>query len=585
MVYCPPDYPRPQFVRKDWKNLNGIWNFAFDDTGRGLQERWYEKKIGAGRITVPFTYETEKSGIGDQTPHCVVWYQRTLNFRSGESADKKEILRFEGCDYRTSLWVNGKFAGNHEGGYTRFSFDISDLLAEGENTLTVRVEDSLDKGQPRGKQSWTGKPFGCWYVQTTGIWKTVWLEPVPKDSLCAVKMTPDIGAGTLRADYTIDSPDCGSLELEAEISLEGNPVVRMKTSVSTCQGTLSIRIADGPQDIRLWTPESPNLYDIHFTLYRGGAKLDEVSSYFGMREVSIDGGNVLLNGQKLYQRLVLDQGYWPDTRLTPPDAEALKLDVERAKALGFNGARKHQKIEDERWLYWCDVKGLLVWSEAPAFYRLDDDSMESFTKQWMQMVKQNYNHPCVITWVPFNESWGLQNVKNDRGTQAFCEGICWLTKAFDPKRPVISNDGWEHTVSDILTLHDYHGDAKALREIYCGRKDEILHGEIYYNLRSAYAKGYGYSGQPVILSEIGGLAIAGPHKGWGYGREETDEEAFLAHYAQIIAAVRAIPYVSGYCYTQLTDVQQDVNGLMDENRVFKADPKVIRKVNEQTPAY
>lgn len=582
------DYPRPQFVRENWKNLNGPWNFAFDDADEGRANRWYAAALQGRRILVPFTYETPRSGIGDETPHPIVWYQRDLTLRQTDLEAKRAILHFEGSDYRTAVWVNGSFVGEHEGGYTRFSFDITAFVAEGENTVTVRAEDFPDEAQPRGKQRWAEKSYSCWYVQTTGIWKTVWMESVPEISLRRIKMTPDAGEKKLSVEYAVEASRIENLELEVAASLHGQQIARERCAAFRSVGSLVIDLdnaAAGEWGVRLWTPEAPVLYDVRFTLYAGSQAADTVRSYFGLRDIRIEGSNILLNGRRLYQRLVLDQGYWPETHLTPPDEDASVLDIERAKALGFNGVRKHQKIEDERWLYWCDVKGLLVWSEAPAAFRFDSGAVCAFTKQWMAMVEQNYNHPCVITWVPFNESWGISAVGHDPRQQAFTEAVYHLTKAMDPMRPVISNDGWEHTVSDILTLHDYHGDVEQFLNTYLSRKDELLAGDIFYNLKNAFARGFGYKGQPVILSECGGFALQNGKNGWGYGEKEQDQKAYAAHLEKLLGAIRALPYVCGYCYTQLTDVQQEINGLLDEQRSFKADCGRIRDANAQEPAY
>ncbi len=331
---------------------------------------------------------------------------------------------------------------------------------------------------------------------------------------------------------------------------------------------------------RLWSPDSPNLYDIELRLTENGKVLDEVRSYFAMREIRIDDGKILLNGAPLYQRLILDQGYWPDSHLTPPSEEKLIEDIDKVQALGYNGVRKHQKIEDERFLYWCDVKGLLVWSEAAATYQYGDAAVEMFTREWMDIVRQQYNHPCIITWVPFNESWGVERIATRRDQQHFTEAIYYLTKSIDPYRPVIVNDGWEHTISDILTLHDYEESGDVLKERYLACKDRILAGKAYPGRdRKAFAQGYGYRGQPVMISEFGGIAFNNDDSGWGYGNKVDGKEDFLRRFDRITTAIKELPYVCGYCYTQVTDVQQEINGLMDAQRNFKVDADKIRQIN------
>ncbi len=586
------DYPRPQFIRKEWTNLNGEWEFRMDDENRGEQEGWFNGFDQCRRIRVPFTYETEMSGIGEEEIHPCIWYQREITIEGAKKADHKVILHFEGSDFLTKVWVNGQLAGSHKGGYSRFSFDITDLSTEGANRICVKAEDFPEAEQPRGKQRWVKNSFGCWYVQTTGIWKTVWMEYVPTISLAAVKMTPDLPNKCLRVEYQVDAPDgplfsgAGGCNLGAEISFEGRLIARTITAVTKKSITVEIDLdrseEDEPWGIYTWSPERPQLYDICFLLFRGDELLDEVRSYFGMREIRIEGDHILLNGEPLYQRLILDQGYWERSHLTPPDEQALIEDIDKIHALGYNGVRKHQKTEDERFLYWCDAKGMLVWGEAPATYRFSDEAVSHFTGEWMDIVRQNYNHPCIITWVPFNESWGIPQIKTNRQQQHFTEGVYHLTKSIDRYRPVIVNDGWEHTISDIITLHDYEECGEVFKSRYIQYADRIMAGEVYHSrYRSAFANGYSYRGQPVIISEFGGIAFDGQPEGWGYGNTVAGEEEFLKRFDSITTAIKEIPYVCGYCYTQVTDVQQEINGLMDIRREFKVDPDKIKEINER----
>ena len=380
MVKCyRKDYPRPQFVRKEWINLNGQWEFAFDDRKKGCGEKWYEAFPGEhGQILVPFTYETEKSGIGDESEHPCVWYHRILTLDGGVPSGKRLLLHFEGSDFLTRVWVNGQCAGSHRGGYARFSFDVTELVLSGENHITVEVLDSMDVQQPRGKQRWMKENFACWYVQTTGIWKTVWAEFVPEIRLDSMKITPLFDSNALKLELTAAAlPECFGTELLAEVSIsfEGSPASFVSGAFLSDRLTLTADMSLSGKDemnyvwdMKTWSPGEPNLYDIDIRIRYRGEVVDEVGSYCAMREIRIDGPNILLNARPLYQRLILDQGYWKESHLTPPDEEALILDIDRIQALGYNGVRKHQKIEDERFLFWCDVKGLLVWSEAPAAY-------------------------------------------------------------------------------------------------------------------------------------------------------------------------------------------------------------------------
>ena len=569
------NYPRPQFVRGSWENLNGEWDFAFDNKNRGETEKWFDTFPLDARITVPFTYETKASGIGEEIFHPVVWYSRML----GAAPDgKRAFLHFEGSDYVTKVWINGAFVGTHTGGYTRFSFDVTAYLDDDENMLVVRAKDSDDVQQPRGKQRWKKENFGCWYVQTTGIWKTVWLEYASDTRLESVKLTPSLDPPAVRAEWKTSVRETAApLVLTAAVSFEGRLVNECSVRVLETRGAFELRLdmfTAFEWGASLWSPEQPHLYDIQFTLTEGGQTQDVADSYFGLRTIRTVDGHVYLNDAPYYQRLILDQGYWPDSHLTPPSEAALVEDIDKIKAMGFNGARKHQKVEDELFYYWCDVKGLLVWSEMPSPYVFGDDMMDNFTREWMEIVKMHYNHPSIVTWTPVNESWGVPQVATNKQQQHFTEAVYYLTKAYDAMRPVIVNDGWEHTVSDILTLHDYEETGEAFFRRYTERKDEILDNLLPHNgSKRALAEGYGYAGQPIIISEYGGAAYSASAQGaaWGYGNGVADEEALLARIQSMTDAILRLPYACGFCYTQVTDVQQEVNGLLDERRAYKAD--------------
>ena len=584
------DYPRPQFVRKDWENLNGTWDFGFDDENVGEIEKWYENFKGELAIQVPFTFETKMSGIQDETRHDNIWYRRKIQVDASKLEDNNYILHFEGSDFVTKLWVNGQFAGSHKGGYTRFSFDITNLVHDGENVLVVKVEDSFDMQQPRGKQRWLDQVYLCWYIPTTGIWKTVWSEYVPKISLDSVKMTPNVSDFYLELEYNINAPENrlnGDLLVETVVSYKGELVNRTFTALTSNHVCAKIDMAKKndwsyERPMYVWKPNAPHLYDIEFRIVDGQKVLDEVGSYCAMREIRIDGNRVLLNGINLYQRLILDQGYWKDSHLTPPSEEALIEDIDKIMEMGYNGLRKHQKTEDERFLYWCDVKGMLVWCEAPSAYQFSDYAVTEFAKEWLEIVKQNYNHPCIITWTPINESWGMTEIQTRQDQQHFTEAIYYLTKSIDKYRPVIVNDGWMHTISDIITLHDYAAEGDMIRPRYAQYENELLNNEIYFNCsRPTFAGDYKYKGQPVIMSEFGGIAFNNDDSGWGYGGKVNSKEAFVKRFDGLVTAVKELDYMCGFCYTQVTDVQQEINGLMDIDRNFKIEPEVIREINER----
>ncbi|WHX48025.1 glycoside hydrolase family 2 TIM barrel-domain containing protein [Paenibacillus woosongensis] len=577
------DYPRPQFVRTDWVNLNGEWSFEFDDENMGERLGWPKQFGGDRQIIVPFTYETKASGIGQEEHHSNVWYHRALDIPA-EKTGKRVILHFQAVDYIARVWVNGEYVGQHQGGYSAFSFDITSYITYGEaNSLTVKVEDSMDAAQPRGKQRWEQNSFECFYVQTTGIWQSVWLEYVAPAYIENVKITPDVDAWKVRFEYQMNGDwPAGDMWLETIVSLKGEQVKKAGLAMDRAWLQLEVDLiheVNGPWKMSYWTPDHPNLYDVEFILYRGGEKIDHVYSYFGMRKISTKDGQVLLNNEPIYQRLVLDQGYWPESHLTPPSEEAIIQDIDAILEMGYNSVRKHMKVEDARFLYWCDVKGLLVWSEMAATFEFNDNAIQRFTNEWMEVVRQYYNHPCIVVWVPFNESWGIMQIAKDRKQQHFTEAIYHLTKAYDPYRLVISNDGWEHTVSDLITLHDYVESGEEFQQRYKD-KEKIVGNAIAFNKRKyAFADGYAYSGQPIIVSEFGGIAFKN-EAGWGYGHQESSEESFVARLKRIHQAIQNTDYIAGYCYTQITDVQQEMNGLLTESRKLKVPLDVIRQINQ-----
>ena len=589
-----PGYPRPQFVRPDWIDLCGSWAFAFDDEDRGLREDWAGRGLEAAvpaeqrlSIEVPFSYETQASGIGDTTHHPVVWYERQVSNDGEAPGEACEVdLIFEGSDYETTVWVNGQQAGTARGGYHRFSFPIGRLLVAGDNRITVRVSDRPDRDLARGKQRWMDESFGCWYEQTTGIWKPVWLDLRPAVALDHLRLETDQTRRELRlsvglVDELAVVPE--GLELGVAVHFEGQPIISGRQSLlpHTRQFQMTLPLdttATGDWGRRLWHPGHPALYDLELTLYGGdGEAIDVVGSYFACRDIDLRDGQFWINGSPVFQRLILDQGYWEETGLTPPDEAALVRDIEATLELGFNGLRKHQKVEDERFLYWCDVKGVLVWSEMAANYTFTPAGCRAFTEEWMAVVEQMRNHPSIVCWTPFNESWGVPNIYRETAQQDFTVAIVNLTRALDPTRPVISNDGWEHTDSDLITLHDYESSGEVLRQRYGdgGLARMLANEEPFNRSKMAFADGYSYQGQPIIMSEYGGIALARDEEGWGYGEKVSDDEAFLARYAAITRAVCELEGCVGFCYTQLTDVQQEVNGLMTMAREYKIAPERI----------
>jgi beta-galactosidase/beta-glucuronidase len=533
---------------------------------------------------VPFCYQSRLSGIGDTSFHDVVWYARAFE-HSPAGSEERLLLHFGAVDYRAMVWVNGLIVACHEGGHTPFSADVTEALRDGENVVVVRAEDpSRDVTIPRGKQYWREQPEGIFYTRTTGIWQTVWLEPVGSRRIEGLRLTPDVDAAALDVEVAVEGFEPG-LTLRVAVELAGERVLddRLGLRSALVERRLPLLTRGEPPTTpypglwarpALWSPEEPNLYDLRIELLdAGGEMLDAVESYFGMRKIGVRDGKVYLNDRPLYQRLVLDQGYFPDGLLTAPTDDDLRGDIELAKEMGFNGARKHQKVEDPRWLYWADRLGFLVWGEMANAYQYSPEYVRRITAEWQEAVRRDYNHPSIVAWVPMNESWGVPEVDTDPRQIEHLLAMYHLTRSLDGSRPVVSNDGWEHALTDLCAIHDYR-DADTLRRVYETVESAIAEPE----RRPVYAPGHGYRGEPVLVTEFGGIAFrsADPET-WGY-RVVSDAEELLERYGSLIAALLRSEVVQGFCYTQLTDVEQEINGLLTYDRRPKADLARIREI-------
>ena len=574
-------HPRPDRKRAAWQTLNGQWGFRFDEKDEGKKQRWFQKGDFPLAIEVPFAYESELSGVKDKKRCGVVWYNREFTVPD-TMAGKRVLLHFGAVDYFADVWLNGQYLGGHEGGYTPFTFDITDHAKIGETcVLTVRCEDSLDPAQPRGKQTWRQAPFACWYTPVTGIWQSVWLEGVGEYYPVDFRLTPNLTLGALEAEITLNRlPENGALRLTACFGEE--TVCRMETAAlgsRVVRATLPLSHDTSCSWLRLWSPEKPQLYDLTIETLAGGQVIDRVDTYFGMREITVEGDRIYLNNRELYQRMVLDQGYWPDGLLTAPDDEALKKDVEMTKAMGYNGARKHQKFEDPLYFYWADHLGLLVWSELPSAYSLCDREKRNLMRDLAQGIFRDYNHPSIIAWTPLNESWGAPHIRLNREDQLLAEALYALCHTLDDTRFVSGNDGWEEAKTDVVTVHDYTAWPEQMSRSY---QDPLEVLGVGVGDNPIQARGYDLAGKPMLLTEYGGIAMQKDAGGtnWGYNGMVSDADSFLRRFAAITRAIQKIPYIRGYCYTQLTDVFQEVNGLMDMRRVPKADVEKIRKINE-----
>ena len=569
-----PEYPRPAFVREDWMNLNGEWEFDFDDGNRGVVDAWFDRHDFARRIIVPFTFESRLSGIGDTSIHEVVWYR--TKFRLPEAYRGRRIkLNFGAVDYRATVWMNGEVVGEHRGGYTPFSCDVTESL-KAENVVVVRAEDRVSKDQPRGKQFWEEKPRGCHYTRATGIWQTVWVEPVSDFHFTHVYFHPDAGKSSVRAVVGL-SGHSDTCEIRARFSFDGAVSADVRLKPSGDDTSFETWIRDAP----LWSAEQPNLHNVLLELCEDGKVLDRVLAYFGMRTVSIDAGKVLLNNHPCPLKLVLDQGYYPDGVYTAPSDDAYRQDIELAKALGFNGVRKHQKVEDPRYYYWCDKLGLLVWGEMGNCFEFSDTSMANFASEWPHVVKANFNHPSIITWVPFNESWGIDGVQNQDRPQEFVGQIVAFTRELDPTRPVVDNSGWSHVDTDIVDLHDYDQDAGRIHTILSQISPTKPVVPAASHRGPTMADGFTYSGQPVVLSEYGGIALASDtgNGAWGYGDAAQNVDGLAARYRALTESILKNTFIAGYCYTQLYDVEQEVNGLLTYDRRPKVKVETIAEIN------
>ncbi len=580
-----PLHPRPRVQRDQWTNLNGQWQFAYDDADTGLSERWHEDAKRFDRqITVPFPPESEMSGINDKGFHPVLWYRRAFDAKA--PAGGRLLLHFGAVDYRARVWVNGDLVAVHEGGHTPFSADITASLKSGsEQVVVVRAEDQpTDITQPRGKQDWLPKPHAIWYDRTSGIWQTVWLEPVANTFIEDFQLTPDIVTGSVKVEATLNQAHRGSLDIELR-NKGGDVLAQQRVSVNGPYVETVVTIPAAQNGVHrgdlYWVPDNPNLIDVTATLLDAGAKpVDTLESYFGLRNVGIANGRFLLNDRPMFVRSVLEQGFWPKSHLAAPSPEALKEEVQYIKDLGFNAVRIHQKIEDPHFLYWADKLGLMVWGEIANAYEYNAQAVDRLSREWLSAVKRDRSHPCIVTWVPINESWGVSDIALRKDQQDFATALYHLTKAIDPMRPVISNDGWEHTISDIIGIHDYTQYREQLDNRY-GTKEAIETSltEMRPTRKRLVLRPEDKRGQPVMLTEFGGLSIhPKTGKAWfGYATAQNDDE-YLAMMKGLFDAIYESPDLAGFCYTQITDTQQETNGLYDENRRLKLDADKLRDI-------
>ncbi|MDC0675280.1 glycoside hydrolase family 2 protein [Nannocystis radixulma] len=584
-----PICPRPLLRRADdtWVSLDGIWEFAVDRAALWMhptEVAWTHK------ILVPFAPETERSGIGEKSYFAACWYRRTIDLPRTDAGERL-FLRFGAVDYAATVWIDGVHVAVHEGGYTPFSIEIPpQLRAGGSVEVVVRaLDDPHDLAKPRGKQDWQEHPHSIWYPRTTGIWQTVWLERVPAVHIAYLRWTSNLFRWEIGFSATIAGPVPPTVALRLRLSSRERLLAEDHYVCTHNEIHRRIPLSDpGIDDARnelLWCPGSPNLLDAEIELLApDGRVVDALRSYTALRTISVNRDQILLNGRPIRLRMVLDQGYWPETGMTAPDVDALRRDVELVLAMGFNGVRKHQKIEDPRYHYWADRLGLLVWEEMPSAYRFNIRSVQALTHEWMQVLTRDSSHPCIVAWVPFNESWGVPNLPDNPFERHYVTALYHLTRTLDPNRPVVGNDGWESVATDIVGIHDYDCDpARMLRRYQAPNVRHNLYERERFGGRELVLGNFQEFVHPVVLSEFGGIALSPDrHTTWGYSRSNNAGELERRLHA-LFEVVRAQDILAGYCYTQFADTYQEANGLLHADRTPKVPLERIAVLNGLGP--
>lgn len=591
-----PEYPRPQLVRDRWLCLNGPWQFESDRGDSGLQRGLLERDLER-EIVVPFAPESRASGVEDVDYLHAVWYRRTVTIPA-DWAGSDVLLHLGAVDHDATVWANGVEVARHRGGFTPFTANLAGVAGPGEDvTIVVRARDEPKGPQARGKQSIAYANADCHYTRTTGIWQTVWLEPVPTTRIERIRTTPRFVDGAFDVEATLRRQASG-LRVEVEIR-DADGVVATGSVAADDDLTPSVRVVLPEGRRRAWSPADPHLYDLTVRLLDAdGAELDAVDSYAGLRSVAVRGQKVLINGEPIFQRLVLDQGYWPDTLMTAPTDEALRADIELGLAAGFNGARMHQKVFEERYLYHADRLGYLVWGEfadwgAGTGVGVEDHQRPtaSFVTQWLEAVERDVNHPSIVGWCPLNETW---QAITDRITDLddVTHAMYRATKLADPTRPVLDASGYSHRVpgADIYDSHNYEQDPAAFAEAMTG----LDRGEPFVNTHNGRVISLPYAGQPYFCSEYGGIwwnaekaDAAGDDRSesWGYGQRVATVEDWYTRFAGLTDALLDDPRMFAYCYTQLTDTFQEENGIYDFERRPKFDLERVRAIQTRAAAY
>lgn len=592
-----PDYshPQPLLRREEWAPLDGEWEYAIDYEGRW---RYRSDVEWQGAIIVPFAPQTKRSGVDDNGLFKAIWYRRVVHVEP-PSAGQCLFLHFGAVDFKATVWIDGLPYATHEGGYTPFTIDITPHAQNGNFEILVLAEDDpTDLSKPRGKQDWRLNPHSIWYPRTSGIWQRVWIERVPSAHIRSLRWVTSLERWEIACIASIESPSQMDMRLSVRLTAHGEVLADDVFVVLHNEVHRRIVLSDpGIDDSRnelLWSPASPTIIEAELEL-RGpeGQLLDRVHSYTALRSVGVQGDRFILNGRPFPLRLVLDQGYWPDTGLTPPDDEAIRRDVELAKAMGFNGVRKHQKVEDPRYLYWADRLGLLVWEEMPSAYRFTQLSVTRLSREWLDVVMRDYSHPCIVAWVPFNESWGVPNLPDSEAERHWIQALYHLTHTLDPDRLVIGNDGWESAVTDIIGIHDYDPVPSRMAARY---KSEDTRPRLLKRERPGgrllVLPGHESDPEhehPIVLSEFGGIALGqrcedSTEADWGYAYCDSPKK-MARQYAELLRVVRSLDMLAGFCYTQFTDVCQEVNGLLYADRTPKFPIEQIAEATSGGPRH
>lgn len=590
------EFPNPIFRRKDYSLLDGNWDFRFDPNDIGIKQRWYKKFPKKNdRILVPYVYQSKKSNIFRETQseddRDIVWYNRKIDM---DERQVRTILKFGAIDYYAKIYINGDFIGSHKGGFTPFSFEITNYLIQGENDIVIRVEDYLYREDIlRGKQFWEKNSKSIWYTQSTGIWQSVWLEYVGEAYVDKFKITPNLDEGNFK--FEINSKNIikkNKYKLCVKILMKKQEIATFDISAKRNNIFTINVLGDNIFNYNyhepglVWSPENPSLFDVEISLIDNENEkiVDFIETYTAMRKIHTENGIVYLNNRPYYQRLVLDQGYWPDSLMTGKSLDHLK-DILLAKKLGFNGARKHEKLESSHYYYWADVMGFIVWAEMPSAIMYSEKMATQSIQEWSEAIESLYNHPSILAWVPLNESWGISNIYQDKKHLNHSLTMYHYLKSIDQSRVIVNNDGWEINKTDIVAVHNYiHGDPqeKNVRRNYkkmFTNKDKFL-ASLPAN-RNIILEDYieeNYN-KPILLTEFGGISFTNDStkKNWGYS-SVLNRETYLRELSDLFKTVVKAEFIQGYCYTQLYDVEQETNGLLTYDRKLKVDYDEINKI-------